>query len=114
MYQHDIIIHWGNKPTYNRHRVALAIQDAINPRAIARELVKVVEAAAETADSTSAICKDPAVVLVVSKLESLIQSEDRFADAYHECQIAALAAEAEARQQPREPQPGTTQPATED
>lgn len=44
----DITIYWGNQETYNRFQVALDIQDAGNLRAIAREFVKVVDAASLT------------------------------------------------------------------
>jgi hypothetical protein len=71
--------------TYNRHKIALDIQDACNMRAIARELVKVVDAAMEECRSTEATWRDAAVVLMINKLESLSHSERDFSRAYTEC-----------------------------
>jgi hypothetical protein len=80
--------------TYNRFKVAIEIQDACNMRAIAREFVKVVDAAhAETKD-TSKTWADPAVVLLVNKLESLARSNDRLALAYDACHNRSAALEA--------------------
>jgi len=81
----DITIYWRDKPKYNRHKIAIEIQDAGNLRAIAREFVRVVEAAAEETQSTTATWDDPAVVLLVNKLESLCRSEARFSAAYTAC-----------------------------
>jgi hypothetical protein len=86
MSNNDTIISWGNKPTYNRHKVAVDVQDAGNLRALAREFVKVVDAAMEENKSTTATWEDPAVVLFVNKFESLCHSEARFSDAYRVCQ----------------------------
>jgi len=85
MSEHDITIHFGNKPTYNRHKVAVEIQDAGNLRALAREFVKVVDAAMEETKSTTATWEDPAVVMFVNKFESLCRSEARFSEAYAKC-----------------------------
>jgi hypothetical protein len=81
----DITIYWRDKPKYNRHKVALEIQDACNLRAIARELVKVVDSASDETQSTAATCDDAAVVLLVNKLESLCRSDERFSAAYRLC-----------------------------
>jgi len=89
MSEHDITIYWENKPTYNRHQVAIDIQDAGNLRAIAREFVKVVDAATEENRSTVETWSDAAVVLLVSKLESLCRSEERFSAAYKLCRERA-------------------------
>lgn len=83
--EHDITIYWGNKSAYDRFKIALEIQDAVNPRAIARELVKVVDAAANAGNGTQGICDDPAVILLVNKLESMVRSESRFSAAYAAC-----------------------------
>jgi len=71
--------------TYNRYKVAIEVQDAGNLRALAREFVKVVDAAMEATQSTKATWDDPAVVLFVNKFESLCRSEDRFSAAYKLC-----------------------------
>jgi len=68
----------------NRYQIALDIQDACNLRAVARELVKAVDAAANAGGTDASYC-DPAVVLIVGKIESLVSSETRFADAWDEC-----------------------------
>jgi hypothetical protein len=68
--------------TYNRFQVALDIQNAGNLRALAREFVKVVDAAMEETQSTTATWDDAAVVLFVNKFESLCRSEARFSAAY--------------------------------
>lgn len=85
----DITIMWGNKPDYNRHKVAIDVQDAGNLRALAREFVKVVDTAMEENQSTMATWADPAVVLFVNKFESLCHSEQRFSEAYAACKAKA-------------------------
>lgn len=70
----------------NRFKVALEIQDACNLRAIARQFVKVVDAAMAETKNTSRTWADPAVVLMVNKLDSLSCSRHHFADAYRICQ----------------------------
>jgi hypothetical protein len=70
---------------YNRHKVAIDVQDAVNLRALAREFVKVVDDADSELRSTKAVYDDPAVVLFVNKFESLCRSEARFAEAYRAC-----------------------------
>lgn len=80
-----ITIHWGNKPAYNRHKVALEVQDAVNLRALAREFVKVVDQAMEETRDTGKTWDDPAVVLFVNKFESLCRSDARFSTAYATC-----------------------------
>lgn len=74
---------------YNRFRIALDIQDAGNMAAIAREFVRVVDAAMRDTRSTTATWADPAVVLVINKLESLSRSDANFASAYAACLQAA-------------------------
>lgn len=85
MSEHDITIDWHDKPTYNRFQVAIGIQDAGNLRAIAREFVKVVDAATEENRSTVETWSDAAVVMFVEKLESLCRSQERFSAAYKLC-----------------------------
>lgn len=65
---------------------AIDVQDAVNLRAIARLLVRAADAAAD-AGGTAASYDDPAVVLIVSKIESLVQSTDveRLTKAYEAC-----------------------------
>jgi hypothetical protein len=92
--QHDIRIWWADKPSYNRHKVAIEVQDAGNLRALAREFVKVVDSAMEATGSTKATWDDPAVVLFVNKFESLCRSEERFSAAYKLCQELAAKKEA--------------------
>jgi hypothetical protein len=67
---------------YNRFRVALAMQDACNLRAIARAFVQIVDSAAADCGSTTATYDDAAVVLAVGKIESLCHSDDRFSKSY--------------------------------
>ena len=97
MSEYDITIYWGNKPSYNRHKIAIEIQDACNLRAIAREFVKVVDAASDETQSTTATWDDAAVVMLVNKLESLCRSEERFSAAYKLCQERAKIAELAAK-----------------
>ncbi len=85
----DITIHWNDKPTYNRHEVAIGVQDAGNLRALAREFVKVVDAADDELHSTKAVWEDAAVVLFVNKFEQLCHSEARFSEAYKACREKA-------------------------
>jgi hypothetical protein len=85
----DIKIYWGNKATYNRHKVAIEVQDAGNLRALAREFVKVVDTASDATQSTEATWSDAAVVMFVNKFESLCHSEERFSAAYKVCQEKA-------------------------
>jgi hypothetical protein len=72
-------------PHYNRHKIALEIQDACNLRALAREFVKIVDAADAESTGTEATWADAAVRLFVSKFESLCYSSDNFSKAYDEC-----------------------------
>lgn len=85
----DITIHWDNRASYDRFRVAIDIQNAGNMRAIARELVKVVDNAMDELKSTEAVWRDPAVTLLVNKLEELSHSQMRFSEAYASCQANA-------------------------
>ena len=64
--------------TYNPYKVALQVQDACNLRALAREFVKVVDAA-------NGNCDDAAVIMFVSKFESMVQPDVRFNAAYDTC-----------------------------
>jgi hypothetical protein len=83
--QNDITIYWANKTEYNRHQVALDLQNACNPRALARELVKIVDAAANELNSTVAVWDDAAVILMINKLESMSRSDARYSAAYAVC-----------------------------
>lgn len=73
----------------NRFQTAMEIQDACNLRAIARELVKAVDQAA-TEGGTDASYRDPAVVLLVGKIESLVHSSTRFDLAWDQCASKAI------------------------
>jgi hypothetical protein len=72
-----------------RFQLALDVQSGGNLRAIARAFVAVVDAADAELHSTMAVWCDPAVVLFVNKLESLVRSEANFSQAYAECQRRA-------------------------
>lgn len=74
----------------DRFRVALDIQDAGNMQAIAREFVRVVDAAIEEVKTTTLVWEDAAVRLFVNKLESLARSEANYGAAYVECHKRAL------------------------
>ncbi|WP_315729865.1 hypothetical protein [Bradyrhizobium sp. SZCCHNRI2010] len=74
---------------YNRHKVALDVQDAVNMRALAREFVKVVDQAVDETSSTHRTWEDPAVRLFVNKFESLCHSNATFSEAYRACQEKA-------------------------
>lgn len=52
-------------------RDAISCQDACNPRAVARLLVELVDAACDRADSTYGAIGDSSVYLVMDKLASL-------------------------------------------
>ena len=67
------------------YRDAIEVQDACNLRAIARLLVRAADMAAD-AGGTAASYSDPAVVLIVNKIESLVHSNQRFSAAYDECE----------------------------
>ena len=86
----DILIMWNNKDAYNRHKVALDVQDAGNLQALAREFVKVVDQAMAETRSTTATWEDPAVVLFVDKFASLCRINDRYQTAYDACQKKAV------------------------
>jgi hypothetical protein len=68
----------------NIYREALEVQDAVNLRAIARLLVRAADAAADRGGTAASYC-DPAVVLIVNKIESLVHSDERFSEAYAKC-----------------------------
>jgi hypothetical protein len=89
MSEYDITIMWADRPAYSRHKVALDVQNAGNLRALAREFVKVVEAAHADTGSTTATWLDPAVVLFVNKFESLCRSEANYSAAYAACKLIA-------------------------
>lgn len=74
----------NSSPVYNRFEIAIAIQDAGNLRAIAREFVKVVDDAMADIKVTVDIWTDPAVVLFVAKLTDLSGAHrpDTFSRAY--------------------------------
>ena len=69
----------------SRFQNAIDLQDGGNLRAIARELVRAADEASDES-GTIASYSDPAVVMIVNKLESLVYSNERFSDAYDECQ----------------------------
>jgi hypothetical protein len=71
-----------------RFQNAIDLQDGGNLRAIARELVRAADEASNEG-GTLASYRDPAVVMIVNKLESLVYSNERFSDAYDECQKRA-------------------------
>jgi hypothetical protein len=77
-------------PVANRFAQAIQVQDACNLRAIARLLVKAADEAAD-AGGTDASYKDPAVILIVDKIESLVHSQFaiRNADAWDQCKRLA-------------------------
>ncbi|WP_316196649.1 hypothetical protein [Bradyrhizobium sp. SZCCHNS3053] len=75
--------------SYNRHKVAIQIQDAGDLQALAREFVKVVDSAMAETGSTERTWSDPAVIMFVNKFESLSHSDTRFSDAYRVCQERA-------------------------
>jgi len=68
-------------------RDALFVQDACNLRAIARLLVAAADYATDNFGGTDASYCDPAVVLIVNKLESLVHSNwnDNYSLAYDAC-----------------------------
>ena len=70
----------------NRFKTALELQDACNLRAIARKLVEAADQAAD-AGGTQASYNDPAVILIVDKIESLVRSQDvgRLNEAWDQC-----------------------------
>jgi len=74
----------------NQYRLALEVQDAVNLRAIARLLVAAADVAAD-AGGTRASYDDPAVILIVSKIESLVRSQEsmRFQIAFENCRTLA-------------------------
>lgn len=83
--------------SYNRFQVALDIQNACNLSGVAREFVKVVDDARAkpivSGDQTMSdhwhLRRDPAVVLLVNKIESMVGSQESFAAAYAECEAQA-------------------------
>lgn len=86
-----ITIYWDDKATYNRHKAALDVQNAVNLRAMAREFVKVVDSAGDELKSTRAIWEDAAVRLFVNKFESLVRSEANYSQAHQICTEKAVA-----------------------
>ena len=73
----------------NRFQTAIELQDACNLRAIARKLVEAADEAAD-AGGTQASYDDPAVILIVDKIESLVRSQDikRCNEAWDQCKAA--------------------------
>lgn len=73
-----------------RFEVALYLQDAVNLRAIARELVRAADEAADEG-GTSFSYRDAAVILIVNKIESLVRSNegDNYSAAYDYCKRLA-------------------------
>ena len=73
----------------NIYRDALDVQDACNLRAIARLLVKAADLAADKGGTTASY-SDPAVVLIVNKIESLVLSQDAITNGkWDECEKLA-------------------------
>lgn len=69
---------------------ALDIQDACNPRAVARFYVQMTDALAELGiRDTDAICNHPATVLVSHKLADLSRAASLSCHAYYEAYMAA-------------------------
>jgi hypothetical protein len=62
------------------------LQDGCNLRAIARSLVRAVDEVAERNGTAASYC-DPAVVLIVNKIESLVHSDQglNYSKAYDFC-----------------------------
>jgi hypothetical protein len=75
--------------TYNRFKVALEAQDAVNLRALAREFVTIVDKAMEETGSTTETWADPAVRLMVNKFEALCRTDENYGEAYYACQERA-------------------------
>jgi len=69
---------------------AFFVQDAVNLRAIARLLVAAADRAADQDGGTEASYNDAAVILIVNKIESLVNSADhaRFHNALEACRKA--------------------------
>jgi hypothetical protein len=67
----------------SRFQVAIDLQDACNLRAIARELVRATDEAANEG-GTDFSYRDAAVILIVNKIESLVHSNegDNYSAAY--------------------------------
>jgi|GEM_PF-720478 len=86
--------------SYNRHKLALEVQDAVNLRALAREFVRIVDQAADESKSTSATRHDAAVILLVNKFESLCGSAGRFRDAYASCKAKANSRQSQDQEEP--------------
>jgi hypothetical protein len=83
----------NNMNLYDKHNHkmfcadAIMVQDACNLRAIARLLVAAADYAADNFGGTQASYNDPAVILIVAKIESLVRSEreGRYYKAYDKC-----------------------------
>lgn len=87
---HPVVRDECTRMNYDRFQSAIDIQDAGNMRAIAREFIRAVDAAMHETGSTTQTWADPAVVLLVNKLESLSRSEANFSAAYDACRKRAL------------------------
>jgi hypothetical protein len=72
--KHPDITVFGRHKGYNRFQVAVDIQNACNPSGVARELVRIIEDAMQDPayTGTDYMRRDPAVVAVVDKLQSLM------------------------------------------
>lgn len=68
---HDLTIFWANRPAYNRFQVALDIQDACNLSGVVREFVKIVDDAKARPVAGVEGRRDPAVVLVLDKINDM-------------------------------------------
>jgi hypothetical protein len=68
-----ILIH-APEPSYDRFKVARDIQNASNTSGVARELIRVIENAAQDPQcGRSHLAHDPAVVAIIDKLSSLMR-----------------------------------------
>jgi hypothetical protein len=78
-----ILIH-APEPGYNRFKVAHDIQNACNTSGVARELIRVIENAAQDPQcGRGRLAHDPAVVAVIDKLSSLMRLDPY--EAHDEC-----------------------------
>lgn len=72
-------------------QLALDVQDAVNPRAVAGTFVKIIEALKDK--DTEAICTHPAVQLFASKIHDMtrmgLSDTEAFRKAYDACQARA-------------------------
>jgi hypothetical protein len=83
-----ILIH-APEPGYNRFKIARDIQNACNTSGIARELIRVIEnAAQDPACGRGRLAHDPAVAAVIDKLSSLMRLDPY--EAHDQCARRAV------------------------